>query len=182
MFDKKKYDEQYKKDNHEKILKAHRKYNEEHREDRKEYDKQYSRLYRENHSKIIKGYNKQWYRDNLEKCREYYRQYRKENPEKIKEYRNQWRKNNPIKVIQQTIKKYNLSYKTWSEMLENQNGKCRICGKVFSVLTQSCIDHDHKTGKVRGLLCFKCNFGLGNFKDDPELMARAIKYLEENKK
>jgi hypothetical protein len=47
-----------------------------------------------------------------------------------------------------------------------ENGKLRLC-----------VDHDHKTGKVRGLLCGACNIALGHFNHDPELLLKAIKYL-----
>ena len=72
--------------------------------------------------------------------------------------------------------KYGLSEKEWIEMLEVQKNLCAICrtkqpGKVL------CIDHDHKTGAVRGLLCGNCNVGLGNFKDNTKILKSAISYL-----
>jgi len=42
------------------------------------------------------------------------------------------------------------------------------------------VDHDHKTGKIRGLLCKRCNVGMGYFKDDPSILKKAVRYLEEN--
>lgn len=72
--------------------------------------------------------------------------------------------------------KYNLSgpwYLWWSDLLE---GKCRICNAVpYNDIL--CVDHDHETGEVRGLLCSQCNTGLGMFRDNPELLTRARKYL-----
>ena len=50
---------------------------------------------------------------------------------------------------------------------------CQICGSDHKL----CIDHDHSTGKVRGILCMKCNFGISYFNDDPELLNNAINYL-----
>ena len=52
--------------------------------------------------------------------------------------------------------------------------KCMICGADDRL----CIDHDHSTKAVRGILCLSCNLGLGSFKDDPEKLKMAIKYLE----
>ena len=52
-------------------------------------------------------------------------------------------------------------------------GECVICGFVGDIV----IDHDHKTGLVRGPLCQHCNFGLGHFRDDPELLELAAMYL-----
>lgn len=69
---------------------------------------------------------------------------------------------------------YGLSLEDWHELLDKQNGVCAICGESFDKL---CVDHDHKTGQVRGLLCDKCNKGLGQFNDDVNKLARAIQYL-----
>ena len=71
-------------------------------------------------------------------------------------------------------------------ILENKTN-CEICDIKFDNIkkgahrTKACIDHDHKTGVIRGIICGNCNFGLGNFKDNIELIEKAIKYLEENK-
>ena len=60
-----------------------------------------------------------------------------------------------------------------------QAGKCGICEKdlVGPVDKQTNVDHDHATGKVRGLLCMNCNTGIGNLRDSVELLQRAISYL-----
>lgn len=75
-------------------------------------------------------------------------------------------------------KKYGLEKGEYDFILQQQNGACAICGtgdpgkrKTFAV------DHDHKTGVVRGLLCFSCNVGLGHFKDDTKALSNAIHYL-----
>ena len=66
-------------------------------------------------------------------------------------------------------------------MLQKQNNRCKICNsnKPGQNKKYFCIDHNHKTGKVRGLLCQKCNRTLGIFKDDPKLIRKFIQYLEE---
>ena len=59
-----------------------------------------------------------------------------------------------------------------------QNGRCAICGvPEYELPSRLYIDHDHETGKVRGLLCPSCNTGLGHLKDDPEVLLRACIYL-----
>lgn len=58
--------------------------------------------------------------------------------------------------------------------LELQDGKCAICKEPMD---QSYIDHDHETGEVRGLLCHRCNSGLGFFNDDPQRLLAALEYL-----
>jgi len=68
----------------------------------------------------------------------------------------------------------------YKKMLEGQNGKCAICGAIESHSKghRLAVDHDHETGKIRGLLCHNCNVGLGNFKDSPDLIRSAIEYLK----
>jgi hypothetical protein len=64
----------------------------------------------------------------------------------------------------------------WLERLEDQEGLCAICGRV---LVRMCRDHDHESGKNRGILCYRCNMGLGYFKDNPELLQVAVDYLRK---
>jgi hypothetical protein len=59
-------------------------------------------------------------------------------------------------------------------MIEAQGGLCALCREAPAVH----VDHDHKTGKVRAILCEPCNGGLGQFKDNPRTIERAIEYLE----
>ncbi len=65
----------------------------------------------------------------------------------------------------------------YAELFELQGGLCSICREA---MTRPLLDHDHKTMEIRGLLCSNCNVGLGQFKDNPELIMRALKYLNEN--
>lgn len=76
------------------------------------------------------------------------------------------------------VHKYdNFSWEDFEKLVAEQDGKCLICGRQLWYALH--IDHDHKTGRVRGLLCPTCNKGLGHFKDDPELLAKAVGYLSE---
>jgi len=86
----------------------------------------------------------------------------------------------PIKGLAANLKKaHKITPEQRAEMLEKQNGHCAICPRTTcSAGWHLAIDHCHKTGKIRGLLCDRCNFGIGLFGDDPKLMARAIKYLK----
>lgn len=63
-------------------------------------------------------------------------------------------------------------------MLAKQEGKCAICDDVMD---KPQLDHDHATGKVRELLCPGCNVGIGNLKDDPEILDRAAAYIRKHK-
>lgn len=73
---------------------------------------------------------------------------------------------------------YGVSEEVYKDLLERQFGKCAICGASWQASGRRfSVDHSHETGKVRGLLCGSCNFGLGQFKDDPDLLMRAVGYL-----
>lgn len=72
--------------------------------------------------------------------------------------------------------RHGLTKDQFNQMLENQAHKCLIC--ETDIDKTSHIDHCHGTGKIRGILCGKCNKGLGQFEDNIELMKKAIKYLE----
>ena len=75
-------------------------------------------------------------------------------------------------------RKFGIDLNTYNLMFLKQEGKCAICGIHQSQLKQSLnVDHDHITGKVRALLCPKCNGGLGIFNDDIKLLRAGIKYL-----
>jgi hypothetical protein len=59
------------------------------------------------------------------------------------------------------------------ELLANQDGKCAICRSAAAAH----VDHDHETGKVRGMLCFRCNAALGQFDEQPVVLMQAARYL-----
>lgn len=75
------------------------------------------------------------------------------------------------------LQRHGLSSNEYDTLLDLQNGICAICDRPSKLH----IDHDHATGKVRGLLCRSCNHGLGNFKDDTTILVSAIKYLNNNR-
>lgn len=72
---------------------------------------------------------------------------------------------------------YGLEFEDYLQILLNQQNKCAICRKDF--LKTPHVDHDHKTGKVRGLLCQECNHGVGNFEDSPARIRDAANYLDK---
>ena len=75
--------------------------------------------------------------------------------------------------------KYGITPEIYKGMLEDQNGACGICGGNNKG-RRLCVDHCHKTEKVRGLLCNTCNSGIGYLKDNIDIMASAISYLQQN--
>jgi hypothetical protein len=77
---------------------------------------------------------------------------------------------------------YGLTLEQYNEMLEAQGGGCKICGARENFIGDQKmlhVDHDHKTGKNRGILCGNCNQGIGRFKDSIENLTKAIAYLKQ---
>lgn len=72
-------------------------------------------------------------------------------------------------------RKYDITVEEYSKLFEDQDGRCAICTRTSEL--QLCVDHDHATGDIRGLLCRECNFGLGKFGDSIETLTAAIAYL-----
>lgn len=75
---------------------------------------------------------------------------------------------------------YQITPKQWDAMLARQGGVCAICKGAPSTRKGYHVDHDHTTGKLRGLLCSACNTGLGSFRDNPRFMRAAIDYLKQH--
>src|SRR3990167_8732165 len=72
-----------------------------------------------------------------------------------------------------------LSEEQYKSALIEQNMRCAICGDHSKKQRDSfCIDHNHRTGRIRGILCSRCNSGLGFFRDSRSLLNRAERYLE----
>jgi hypothetical protein len=82
--------------------------------------------------------------------------------------------------------KYSLPYSEYESMFNKQDGKCLSCQTEISIKAKengrdtACVDHCHKTKKVRGLLCNHCNRALGLVKEDIQTLRNLIKYLEVN--
>jgi hypothetical protein len=96
------------------------------------------------------------------------RQWQQQNPERYRTKLRSWR--------MRTI--YGLTLKDYDEMLKKQRGKCAICGKPPTSRRRLAVDHNHKTNKVRGLLCHVCNNFLGVYERNAQKFAR---YIERHK-
>ena len=114
----------------------------------------------------------------MEEDKEYFKQYRAKNKKRMILYRIDHKEEGKKYNLK---RKYNITEKQWDELYNKQNGCCAICKKPESELKKILgVDHNHKTGKVRGLLCDNCNKGLGCFKDDKDIINNASNYLKEN--
>ena len=86
-----------------------------------------------------------------------------------------------LRARKHALKKfYNITLEDYDRMFKEQGGVCLICNKKETLHKRKylCIDHNHDTGEVRGLLCSNCNRGLGSFKDSKNLLKGAIIYLD----
>ena len=79
---------------------------------------------------------------------------------------------------------YGITLETYNALVERAGARCEICGcySVKHKQTHLHLDHNHRTGQARGILCHLCNRGLGYFQDDPGLLIKAAKYLINNNK
>lgn len=124
--------------------------------------------------------NKEQYKKRAEKFSksETRKRWREENKDNIKEYhKKRW---SLIKDKKPHLKSnYGITLDDYNNMFEQQNGCCLGCGKHQSDLEKPlCVDHDHQTGRVRGLLCIKCNSALGMVLDNIDTLTNLIKYLK----
>lgn len=76
-------------------------------------------------------------------------------------------------------RKFGMDAAEYDRRLQAQHGVCAICKAPPEDGEVLCVDHEHNTGLVRGLLCTRCNLGLGQFRDNPAVLAAAIRYLED---
>lgn len=79
------------------------------------------------------------------------------------------------------LRTFGLTPECYAKMLDAQGGNCALCGRHYTEFSRAlAVDHCHKTGKVRGLLCSPCNTGIGNLKEDVSILQGAVAYLLRN--
>jgi hypothetical protein len=100
-----------------------------------------------------------------------------------------WQSNNPERFFFNQIRaKYGISKSDYLTMFEQQGNKCAICAEEETAPNtwkkdqprRLAVDHDHGTGEVRGLLCYRCNTTLGKVEDNIDLLKKMIEYLENS--
>lgn len=74
--------------------------------------------------------------------------------------------------------RYGITHEQWMELLNRQNGKCAICETNLEDVKRFCVDHDHETNEVRGLVCDYCNLGMSHI-DKPGWLEKALQYKKE---
>jgi len=137
-----------------------------------------------------------WYAANKERVNAYARAKYAANPDKFKARAQMYRQTNPDKVRQtlkdyahrnrekilayKRLRTYGLTTEQFNQLKAHQKSLCAICTQPFAqgYRTRPHVDHNHQTGKVRGLLCSSCNCGLGYFQDNSALLEKAKIYLK----
>ena len=117
------------------------------------------------------------------------RRWRENNPDKLKAQQKRandkkrmagYYKDNEEKIFNRYLERtYDITYKDYQLLSEEQGGTCAICNCKCDTGKRLAVDHCHTTGKVRGLLCARCNRGLGNFDDDLDRLQASVLYLKK---
>lgn len=166
---------------------------------RKAYQKAY---YEKNKGRLLEAQRKrspEYYQRTKEAAKVRAQKWKEANPERIKELQRlhseknrdvvrlrskNWYLNNKERASANArevkLRSYGMTNDAYQSMLEGQGHRCAICGAREAMEGKNLrmyVDHCHKTGKVRGLLCQQCNVGIGTFKDDPKLLMKAADYL-----
>lgn len=131
-----------------------------------------------------------WRAANKGAIKEYQAHWKAENADHVRDYLKTYQKQYTARPDVRTAKRarhlkqnYGISLEQFSALWNAQDGQCAICevelvaGGRESV--SACVDHNHDTGDIRGLLCRQCNHGIGHMKDSPEVLERAAAYLRD---
>ena len=128
---------------------------------------------------------RKWRAEHPGKYAEYVKRWQLKNPAKLKTSAKNWHKKNPDynkqylndrvehRYFRKLERQYGLTVDQYRKLQEDQDFKCAICGSDGPLV----VDHNHKTNKVRGLLCATCNSGVGLLKDSPKVLKRAAEYI-----
>lgn len=142
-----------------------------------------SRQYAAANSQHIADYQKQWRESHANERKAYAAAYYKNNPGRYPKTTSEQNARNYEKKEREKhlVRKFGIDSKGYQDLLTAQNGKCAICGTDRaggkSKKGRFHVDHCHATGRVRGLLCARCNLGLGSFLDSVTVLEKAIDYL-----
>jgi len=142
------------------------------KEEKSAYDKSYAKANRERRLAAVMA----WRKANPDKVKAYY----ENNKELVNSRSKEWYESNKDRVKHLNLQRdFKISLEDYNNLMDKQDDCCGICKRHKSEFKiKFAVDHNHDTGKVRGLLCGSCNNGLGRFKDSVDLLSNAIKYLE----
>lgn len=145
------------------------------RPENKSRQAEYMNAWRDENKDAVKAYQQKWRDANVESVRGYQKTYSHEYRER-EESKTAARKRH-------LEKNYGITPECFNRMWVDQSGKCLICESNMTPRGRNkrsaCIDHNHETGEIRGLLCRSCNHGIGNLGDSPKVLQSAIEYLQK---
>lgn len=131
--------------------------------------------------------NRKWQKNNRDKVNFTKQKWRALNKNHCKIYRKEYHEKNKTHILKQRrerhyVRKYGISIQDYDALVKAQNGLCAICNLPGNGKYQKLhVDHCHKTGKFRALLCVNCNRGLGYFQDNSECLKKAANYIDKFK-
>ena len=154
----------------------------------------YFRAYRKANLDSVRSHERKYKLTHKQQIKDRAAQYRDEHREELRvkgvtyyakhrEYQAAYRKQHRQRTREHDLKRnFGITLKQYEEMLSNQENMCAICRRPATQFRRGLhVNHDHTDGMVRGLLCTPCNIGLGGFRDNPDLLVAAIKYLSSRR-
>jgi len=172
------YQRKYYRAHRDKRLSESKEYHARHRAEKNRYNREYYRLHKDKWEKRTPEKRAQY---NAARRAQY-----KADPERRKKLCEQaklWWSEHPEKRLDSRIRKFGITGEDYKRLLAKQGGGCAICGSTDAKDGRGSrlfVDQDHETRTVRGLLCSKCNFAIGQLDDDTERLRRAILYLRSH--
>ena len=124
----------------------------------------------------------QWRESNPDKRKEQKRRHYEKHKDKIDQRAKDWYENNKERHVHNALlRKYGVTLDQYNLLRAQQDFRCAVCNDhEADVGKKMFVDHDHVTGKIRKLLCTKCNVGIGMLRDSPDIMERAAKYIRDH--
>lgn len=142
-------------------------------------DPENRRAYNERNKEKIRAYMVAYNERNKEKKRGYLAAYNQRNREKIRAQQRSYNARNKERLrAYRLYREYNLSLEQFKDLVTTQSGRCASCKELFQSNKRTHVDHCHKTGRVRSILCSGCNTELGQLKECP-VRIRALAYYAE---
>ncbi len=153
------------------------------KEEKRKYDQEYRREWRKSNLEKCKESSRRSWHKNKEKHKKRKKEYYQDHKEEIDIKNKKWKKEHKeeLKIWNKAYRLehiYSLTLEQVNEMLIKQDYKCAICDEMLN--GKGDIDHDHETGKVRGILCRTCNLKLAGI-ENPKFYRKAINYLKGDK-
>lgn len=132
------------------------------------------REYNKIHRLEINKRNREYKHKNIEEVHKRNKLYNDNHLPQKRAYNKNW-------VWQKLLKNYGITLEQYNQMFVDQNGVCKICGQP-ELTKRLAVDHNHITGKIRGLLCTRCNTAIGLFKENISIIEGAVRYLRNENK